>query len=261
MKKQSAQIETHLFVSDFQIPEHDMESISAVLKFIPDLKPDFIHFVGDILDLTKLSNFEPDPYDKHNLMDEIREARRILSLFCDIARKANPNVVINFLEGNHEKRQLSMLAKNPQLADLEIDGEYMLSLSHLLGLKKLGIKWIGYYQDHSLKGNILVEHGDIARSESGATARAMFNRRGKSGFSGHTHRISLYMKTQTGTTSYWAEIGGLCNRYFRHPYGKAQNWQQGFAVGHYVKETRMMHPTIIPMFNRTFVYGGKVYRP
>jgi hypothetical protein len=252
-------IEKHLFVSDFQIPEQDDLAINAVLKFIPDFKPDVIHFVGDILDLTKQSRFDHSPYDKHTLQDELVIAKRVLGEFSKAAKKANPDVVLNFYEGNHEMRQLFSLAKTG-FAEIEEDGEYILSLKSLLKLKELGINWIGYHSEHIEKGNVLVTHGDLARSHSAYTAKAMLDKRGISGISGHTHRIGMHMRTQSGITKWWMEIGALCKLNFKHPYRSANDWQMGFGIGIYMKQTGRMHPTLIPMFDKTFYYEGKTYQ-
>lgn len=248
--------EVHLFVSDFQIPEEDSLAIEAVLKFIPDLKPDYIHFLGDILDLTKMSSFDANPYDKHSLMDEITAGRKILKRFVDVGKKANKDCKFNFFSGNHEERQLRALSKSPQFADLEVDGELILSLPHLLQLKKLGIKWIPYYQEYFEHG-VFIEHGDIARSHGSYTAKAMLEKRGNSGFSGHTHRLGIHMKTYSGITKFWVENGCLCKLNFKFPYHKSNDWQNGFSVGIY--EDRKMYPVVIPIFNHSFYWGGKKY--
>ena len=101
MKKPA--LERHLFVSDFQIPEYDEAAIQAVLSFVPDFQPDFIHFVGDILDLTSLSKYDKDVYDRHTFMDEITIGRAILKRFADIARKSQRSVKLRFYFGNHEQ--------------------------------------------------------------------------------------------------------------------------------------------------------------
>jgi hypothetical protein len=257
VNKKSARLERHLFVSDFQIPEHDEKAINAVLSFIPDFNPDVIHFVGDILDLTKQSRFLPDVYDKHTLNDEIQEGKRILTLFRERAEKAE--FIYHF--GNHENRQLQALARSQEFADLEMNGEYVLSLPHLLELKKLNIKSVNYYSDYFIHNQYVVEHGDIARSHGSYTAKVMLEKRGCSGISGHTHRLGIHYKTFMGKVKFWVETGCLCSIRFKHPYGKANDWQQGFALGIYSKERQQMFPDIVPMFDREFYWDGKFYKP
>lgn len=250
--------EKHIFLSDFQIPFQDDISIGLVLKFILDFKPDVIHFVGDILDLTKQSKYDPDPYDRHNLKDEIQIARGILGQFMKNARKGNKKIAMFFYEGNHERRQLYRLSKTPDLAEVEEDDEYILSLPHLLKLKKLGVTWVPYYKTHVEKGNVRVEHGDVVRVKAGYSAHAMLDRRGSNGVSGHTHRLGLIFRTQGDHERFWVENGNLCKRSLG--YAKEPDWTQGFSIGIFDHETGIMFPTVVPIFNHTFVYGGKVYR-
>lgn len=259
MKKPA--LERHLFVSDFQIPEYDEAAIQAVLSFVPDFQPDFIHFVGDILDLTSLSKYDKDVYDRHTFMDEITIGRAILKRFADIARKSQRSVKLRFYFGNHEQRSLNYLArKAPELADLESEDEYILSLPHLLEFKKLGIDHVPYYKEYFIHNRYIVEHGDIARQHSGYTAKAMLERRGYSGFSGHTHRLALHMVTQSGITKFWVETGGFFRMKFKHPYTRSGNWQQGFSVAFYDPTDDAMHPVVIPIYKGKFVYAGKTYR-
>lgn len=255
--KHKPALERHLFVSDFQIPEQDDKALNAVLSFIPDFKPDVIHFVGDILDLTKLSKYDTDVYDKHTFQDEIVTARGILKQFRQKAGEAKAF----FYEGNHERRSMRYLSrKAPELADLADEEGIILSMPSLLKLRELGIQWVPFYKEHFIHDRILVEHGDICRTHAGYTAKAMLERRGFSGFSGHTHRLALHMITQSGVTKFWVETGSLCKWKFTYPYIKSGNWQQGLALGFYDLEERVMHPKVIPMFGQSFVYEGKIYR-
>lgn len=252
--------ERHLFVSDFQIPEQDDDAIQAVLNFIPDFKPDFIHFVGDILDLTKQSSFIQNPYDKHTLMDEIKLAREILGKFTRVGKKANKKCKFNFYSGNHEERLLNQISRKvPDLAELvNDDNEYILSLPHLLQLKKLDINWIPYFKHYTTSGDIAVEHGDLARSRAGLTGHAMMDKRGTSGVSGHTHRLALVFRTQGNKERFWIENGSLCKRNFTNPYLKLPDWISGFSVG--VVSKGIMHPCVVPIINKSFIYGGKEYK-
>ena len=258
MKKLS-KIEKHLFLSDFQIPEHDERSINAVLKFITDFRPDVVHLVGDILDLTKLSKYDQDAYNKITFKDEIEIGRKVITELVEVVRKANKNARINFYIGNHEQRFLHYLSrKASEIADVEDADGYVFSLPRLLEFKKHNIKLIPYFKSHVERGNVVVEHGDIARSKAGYTAHAMLDKRGSSGVSGHTHRLALIFKTQGNTERFWIENGSLCKRNFKNPYLKNPDWITGFSVGIYIDG--IMHPTIIPIFNYKFVYGDKLYR-
>lgn len=252
-------VEKHLFLSDFQIPEHDAIALELVYKFIPDFKPDTVHLVGDILDLTKLSKYEQSFLNKTSFKEEVEIGREVLGRLVKTIRKVNPKAQINFYEGNHEARFLNYLSRRAaEIADLEDEEGYVLSLPRLLQFKKHNIKFIPYFRTHIEKGNVMVEHGDIARSKAGYTAHAMLDKRGSSGVSGHTHRLSLIFRTQGQHERYWIENGCLCRKNFRNPYVKNPDWTQGFSVGIY--NDGIMYPTLIPIIEHKFMYGEKLYR-
>lgn len=254
-------IERHLFIPDLQIPDHNTKALRALMNFIPDYAPDTVHIMGDLLNMTKASSYEqPVGYDV-TLSDEIEMGKVILKNIVDKCRKANPIAKILYYEGNHEDRLNRYLMRNAQaLADLEGgDGERVVSLPHLLGLKEMGVKWIPYTEvtrDH----DIIVEHGDIARSKSGFTAHGMLDRRGRSGFSVHTHRLALVTRNQSGDEKFWMECGSLCNTDPLPRYVKKPDWINGFAVGIYDKQSRIFHPCPIMMQKNEFTFGGKIYK-
>lgn len=253
-------LERHLFLSDFQIPDHDERSIEAVMQFIPDFKSDVVHLVGDILNLTKVSKYDQDVYYRVSFMDEIEEGRKIISRLVKTIRKASPHARINYYSGNHEERLLKYLSSHaPQLADLYDDDGLILSLPRLLELKKHDIKWVPYFKEYIERGNVLIEHGDIARSKSGFTGHGMLDRRGMSGFSGHTHRLAIVTRTQSGIPKFWVETGNLCKLKFASPYVKSPDWHQGFAIGMYDPKQRVMHPSIVPIIDHRFVWEGRIY--
>ena len=250
----------HIFLSDYQIPDQDDRSIALVNRFIGDFKPDKVHIVGDFLNFTKVAKYDQDPYYHKTMEDEIQEGRGILKQLVKTVKKANSKAEIIWYEGNHEARLIKYLGKNASaLADITgEDGEYVISIPSLFTLKKLGITWIPYMRRHD-EHHIEIEHGDRVRQKGGYTAHAMLDKRGKSGISGHTHRLALVMKTTVDSTKWWIENGCLCKRTFDSPYTRDPDWQQGFSVGIYDTQQRIFHPQIIPIFDHTFVYGGKIY--
>lgn len=255
-------IERHVFLSDLQIPDHDDLTMKAVEKFLEDFKPHVLHLVGDILNLTKVSKYDQDAYYDVDLVQEVEAGRAVLKHLTKLLKKINPAIRIMFYEGNHEARLLRYLSNNaPQLAKLADEDGYVLSLPRLLKLKELGITWIPYFKHHVERGNVVVEHGDIARAKAGYTAHAMLDRRGSSGVSGHTHRLALICRTQGDHERFWVENGSLCRRNMSSPYTKKPDWIQGFSIGLYDSVSRLMHPSVIPIFEHQFAYGGRIYKP
>ena len=99
----------------------------------------------------------------------------------------------------------------------------------LLGIGDLGWEFVDYPDHAVLYDRLILCHGDIVRSESGQTEKAMLARYGMSGISGHTHRRGFYQKRDhTGLRS-WFGLGCLCE--IRDAsYVTLPNWSQGFAV-------------------------------
>jgi UDP-2,3-diacylglucosamine pyrophosphatase LpxH len=253
----------HLFISDFQIPDHNTQALKSLYKFITDFKPDTVHNVGDFINCTKVSKFDQDPRYHMNLVNEIDIGRKVLKELVTVTRTANPNAKIIWYEGNHESRLTKYLNKADQLAGLvDEGGEYIVSIPHLFNLKELGIQWIGENQRHTEIGAIEIEHGDRVSAKSGATAHKMIEARGTSGISGHTHRLAYVMLSQLERENWWIESGSFCNKEMDSPYMKRPgDWQNGFAVGIYHKKTKRMHPQVIPIFNNCFMFGEKLYTP
>lgn len=256
------EFERHLFVSDFQIPDQDEKAVDLVFRFMKDFAPDHIHIVGDLLNFTPFSRYDqlagrqPPP-----IKEELEQGRALLGRLVREARKVNPDAEITWYEGNHEARLFKYLVRQgaSTLLDLEMDGEQVLSIPHLFDLKKLGIEWVPEMEDKKIHG-ARVEHGFIARSKAGYTAHGMLERRGTSGFSGHTHRQAIVWKTYAERSEFWVEIGSLCNQDPTPQYSHHPDWVQGIAVGIYDRKGKQMHPAVIPIVKHQMMFGGKIYR-
>jgi hypothetical protein len=253
----------HIFLSDYQIPDHDPKTIKAVNKFIKDFAPDKVHLVGDFLNFTAVAKYDQDPYYHKGMADEIKIGRQVLGNLVTNARNANPESEVLWYEGNHESRLIKYMGRNASaLAEItDEDGEIINSIPHIFNLAELGVEWVPSMQRHSEPGGVEVEHGDVARGKSGHTAHAMLDKRGKSGFSGHTHRLAMIFKTQMDDQKFWVETGSMCKQNFESPYARTPDWQQGFAVGVYSDQDKTFYPSVVPVFDNKFMFGGKVYKP
>ena len=124
----------------------------------------------------------------------------------------------------------------------DLNGPPLLSVQKLLGLDKLGIT---YHPDYPhgkvvLNDNLVCIHGEIARSESGATVSAVVKDTRVSVIQGHIHRYEVATKTLWGANdkAYMytaASFGCLCKiDPGAVPGVKAyQNWQQGMGIVYY----------------------------
>jgi UDP-2,3-diacylglucosamine pyrophosphatase LpxH len=253
-------LEKHLFVSDFQIPDHNKDALKALLKFIPNFKADVLHILGDFLNFSKASDYLVVGGDCPSLGDEIKSARVVLYDLVTESREANRNVEIIWYEGNHEFRLERFLARSDDvLTNVEDEaGEMLVSIKHIFGLRKLGIKWIPYYKSYRIK-DALVEHGNIVRSKAGFTAQAQVEKYGTSGFSGHTHRMALITRKQYDKVKFWVETGSMCNPDPSPIWAKKPDWVNGFAIGLYDPKSKILHPQPILMQKNQFCYNEKIY--
>jgi len=255
--------ERHLFLCDFQIPDQNEDSINIIkTRFIPDLKPDHLHLMGDMVNFTRVSKY-PIPVDyKVSLGDEIDMAKGVIFDLTEKARKAYPGCKVIWYEGNHEMRLQKYLARNADaLGDVVDDeGEAVVTVPHLMSLKEHDIEWVPYYKSKQL-GDVEIEHGEIIRVKAGYAAQAMIDRRGHSGISGHTHRLAFITRNQDGVEKFWIEAGSLCNPQPNPMYVKKPDWTNGFAVGIYDKKTKILHPIPVMFQKGQFAFNNKVYEP
>lgn len=249
----------HLFVSDFHIPDHNKGALKSLLKFIPDFAPDHIHILGDFLNFTKASDYLVVGACP-SLWEEIKEGRAILYDLVTLSRKANKDVEIEWYCGNHSFRLEKYLASGDNvLTDIEEeDGELLVSIPHIFNLKKLRVKWIPYYKSKSI-GPMILEHGMTARSKAGYTAQAQIDKYGRSGASGHTHKLSLVAKRQYDQPKFWMEVGCMCNPDPTPQWVKNPDFVNGFGVGIYDPEEKILHPFPILMQENQFYWNGKLY--
>lgn len=241
--------ERSIFLSDIHVPFHDKNSLNVVNKFTKWFEPKTIFLVGDIIDFYSISTFDKDPQRINNLQSDIDETHKVLSEI----RKNSPKSEIIYLEGNHEIRLKRYLWKHPEIASLKA-----LSFDNLLGLKELKIKYKPS-QEICMFHKFYIEHGDLVRKHSGYTAHGQMEKRGISGLSGHSHRLSTHYLTNMGGNFVWAENGCLCSTSCDYIIG-LPNWQQGFSIGYFKKGLQRFSLEQISIIHNKCVYAGKEFK-
>lgn len=190
-----------MFLGDAHYPYHDKSAIAVMLRFAHWYRPSTVFVIGDWLDMYQVSRFDQDPHRILELQDDIDEA---VDGLRELRGAVGEECKLIYISGNHEARLERWLWKHPEVANLR-----SLSFPNLMNLRELGIKNYPYGTQHKWHG-FIVEHGNLVRKHSGATAAAMLASRGVSGLSGHTHRLaSHYHRDNTGQ-KVWFENGCLC---------------------------------------------------
>ncbi len=250
MKKITEEIyERSMFLSDIHVPFQDKNVLNVVKNFAKWFEPNYLFLVGDVIDFYSISSFDKDPLRINNLQSDIDEAHDVLKNI----RSYLPKSKIIFLEGNHEIRLKRYLWKHPEIASLKA-----LSMENLLNLNKLNISYIPSQKTYSFH-KFLIEHGDIVRKHSGYTARAQMEKRGISGLSGHSHRLSTHYLTNMGGNFVWAENGCLCQMDCDYIIGQP-NWQQGFSIGYFKKGLQRFSLEQISIIHNKCVYAGREFK-
>ena len=252
----------HLFISDLQNPDYNKQVFGAVIDFAKDYKPDVAHIVGDWMNFTAIGKYDVIEDYNVTLGEEIREGRKLLKFTADQIRSVNPEAKFKFYDGNHEHRLARYLARDAdKLKGLrDIYEEDPLTVPSLLGLRELGIEHYKYTEIHR-EDSVIVEHGQIVRQKAGYTASGQLDKRGQSGYSGHSHRLAMISRNQGGDVKFWVECGSLCNLQPTPNYAVEPDWANGFAIGIYDKEENIMHPhAVLVQKNQFYVLGYGHYK-
>lgn len=180
----------YVFLSDLHVPYHDEDALELVCRFLKWFRPHTVYLIGDIADFYQVSSYDKDPKRLLKLQDDLDQCYAILQR---IQQSAGPKAKFILREGNHEFRMTRYLWTHPQIASLR-----GLQLPELLNLAELKIEHVPYNGRLLIDDSFLVEHGDVVRKDSAATAKAMLDRRGVSGISGHCFDEATEILTPTG---------------------------------------------------------------
>lgn len=221
-------------------PFHDRLALSASLELARMLKPTRIVWLGDLFDLVDWTdNFVRSPNFWGVMQPALYEAAWWIHNFLTVT----PNMHI--LEGNHELRMKTSLYNHLQSAfDLRqvnslgvVSQSPSLSIPSLLSLQEIGVDWVDGYPNNRLWLNdyLVVEHGSVANSAPGGTARKIIEGKEYSVVFGHVHRhevVSSKVQTRNGNrVIYAATPGCLCRLDGVIPGHKPEmNWNQGVMM-------------------------------
>jgi hypothetical protein len=246
---------------DVHFPNQDDRALAVLMAVVADYEPDVLVCMGDLLDCYLLSAFDKNPAVLSTLQDEIDMARTHLHQMAQIA----PNARRIFLEGNHEDRLRRLLwnlqDRNRTLTTLR-DVNEALEWTSLLHLDEIGWEFVPHLGSAQANQNVLpkflLKHGTVVRKWSGWSARAEWERYGKSGASGHCHRLGMFFHRDLRGNHVWVETGCLCD--LEPDWLPSPDWQNGFVVASFEKETGAFAIEPVYIHNGSAMWRGKFYK-
>lgn len=167
------------------------------------------------------------------------------------------------LEGNHEDRLRRALWNMNGAAEafhsLRVFAK-MMTWPVLLDLERIGWKWLSTQEQTRTKilPKFIVKHGTVIRKHAAYTARGEWEKYGKSGASGHTHRLGMFMHRDHNGNHVWVETGCLCT--LEPHYMPDPDWQQGFLIMTFENTTGAFQAEPVYIHHGLAVWRGKVYR-
>lgn len=174
------------FLSDFQVPFHDVQAIKTACKWLKEKGVNTIFINSDFVDFYGLSSFIKDPR-KRDFKAELDTAKTVLKWL----RAEFPTQTIYYnLDGNHERRyERYMMVKAPELMD--IANFDLVDVLELSTHKIIPIK--GY--DRVEIGKLICVHGDTVFRGFGSPvskARTVWMKTKSSCIASHVHQTDEY---------------------------------------------------------------------
>jgi len=253
---------TSVHYSDIHFPHHDPATLNVLYDILSQLEHeggvDLVVDHGDLLDAEQLSRWPKDPHHRTSLRDELLMAAK----HCGIVNALTPDAEHWFLAGNHEARitkTIWALCESRSAGELLTLPEVTetMQIENLLGLTKSGWDYTPYPKHRILFDKLVLCHGETAKKHSGASERAEYERYGKGGASGHTHRVGHYsLRNAHGTHSWWGM--GMMGK-VRDDYTSFPNWSQGFLVITWSEDRTEYHVERVRIFDGVGYFRGQRY--
>jgi hypothetical protein len=221
--------------TDTHVPYHDQAALEVVYGLIRDVEPRVVVHLGDLLDCYAISRYTKDRSHILNTQDEIDGARTVLHHVAQIAPEAEKYL----LEGNHEARLDELLNTLPgtakeltQLRDIRAAATW----PSLLQLADIGWEWVpAKGQAHrSILPRLITKHGTVVRKWSGMSGKGEWERYGRSGLSGHVHRVGQFYTSDANGNHTWTECGCTCK--LKPEYVEDPNWAHACVLVHFTPD-------------------------
>lgn len=248
-----------VILTDTHIPFQSDATLAVIHGIIKDVKPHRIIHLGDLLDCFQISDFDKDPNRLNTLQDDIDASRVMLGQLSALAPEAEKW----WLEGNHEYRLTKTIWRLPgtarELARLRAFQQAM-TWPNLLRSAEIGWEFVPYNgQAHkAILPMIITKHGTVVRKWSGMSAKGEWERYGKSGISGHVHRLGRFYTSDQNGSHTWVEAGCTCDT--RPQYMEDPNWQQGCVVVEHSADGQRFEMHTVYIQDGRALWRGQDYR-
>ena len=270
LKRTIALFDLHVgFARNFRsgelVPFHNREALSVALEIATLSQPDTIVFGGDLLDMSEWSEkFILEPGFYFTTQNALIECAWWIGKF----KQRCPNAELVMLAGNHEKRLQILVTKRliamAMLTPADDPDVPLTSIDNLLGLSRMGVKYIDEYPDgvFFVAKDTIIEHGSIARARPGMTASAVVDQRNFNVIFGHKHTLEMASKnveSWSGNKVVRAVCSGcLCRLDGTVPgSNRHSQWQNGVAEIIHDNETAYaINPILIE--NGNAIYNGEM---
>lgn len=250
-------VRTAVVYTDTHFPFQDRQTLALIQRLVVDLRPDKVVHLGDLLDCYSISRFSTDPNRTHTLQSEIDLARVHLAQMRDLA----PQAECWLLAGNHEDRLQKTIWNLPggaaELARLTAF-QKALEWPVLLELPAIHWTWVPSHKQAHLPiiPQLITRHGTVVRKWSGWSGKGEWEKYGKSGLSGHVHRMGSFTHRDLHGAHSWHEVGCSCS--ITPEYVTDPDWQNGCAVVSYTENWYQVEPVFI--LNGRAMFRGQEYQ-
>ena len=163
------------------------------------------------------------------------------------------------LEGNHEQR-LTRLIWNLEGAARELPRlrifQKNMSWPALLDTDAIGWNWVAYEDQprDDILPCLLVKHGDVVRKFGGWSAKGEWEKSGRSGVSGHSHRANIWRHKDFNGQATWAEAGCTC--LYTTPGARNPDWQQAVTIFEWSEDRALMDVRQVLIRDGQALYDG-----
>lgn len=247
---------TVAIIPDLQVPLHDKVFVERLLRFVKDVRPDKVGFIGDLSDSTEISRWvkgKPGEYT-----GQFQNACDLVSEVVRSFRSAAPKADFWLQDSNHDGRIREYLAEGaPALL-----GNRALQVEELFGLKTHGVTY--HRKPHEFLPGVISVHGheESYSSVPGKYGLDAINRYGASVVYGHTHRPLLVTNSRgydgVLETQFAMNVGhGMDTLQVDYMKSGHMNWSRAVGLVHY--DQGQLYPELIISLDGTFRYGGRTY--